>query len=100
MIKTQTLSNDVKSVGRIIIYDGCSLEITPETWTNKKLRKAWIKLIDKHVEALVTEKTVKEVDVKSRPMGSRAEVGSTQNEFSTIPRKTVKENSLRGKKDG
>ena len=55
MIETRILSNGAVSIGRIVIYDGCSLEITPETWTNKELRKSWINLNDKYINEL--EKT-------------------------------------------
>ena len=46
-----TLTDEKESIGKIIIYDELSLEITPETWNNK-LRKQTIKLIDKRIKEL------------------------------------------------
>lgn len=48
-----------KSIGNISLYNGMYLELTDETWNNKKLRKFVLKIIDNHMRQLTEEKKEK-----------------------------------------
>ena len=43
---------ETETIGKILLVDGSWLNITPITWNDKKLRKAWIKLINERVKQL------------------------------------------------
>jgi len=51
-LKFKDLGQWGKSIGNINLYNGMFMELTPETWGNKKLRKITIKIIDDYVKRI------------------------------------------------
>jgi len=61
-LKFKDLGKWGKSIGNITLHNGMYLELTDETWNNKSLRDATLKLIDNHIQAIKKqEKQFKEL---------------------------------------
>ena len=48
-----------KSIGSINLYDGTSIEITPELWVTKKFKKTMFGIIDKRITQLTIQEKCK-----------------------------------------